>query len=124
MKKCRVWLALFMSFVMGYVPTYATAQGVAPAAAGGGMITTSAVIADISRKPMEQNVLNALRHEDVKQALLQNGVSADEVGRRVASLSDSELRELSGQLNQARAGGDVLVTILVVVLIIFLVRRI
>lgn len=124
MKNFRFWIAVFMSFVMGYVPTYATAQGVSPVATGGGMITTSAVIAELSRSEMEQSVRDAVKHEEVKNALLKNGVSPDEVSQRVASLSDSELRELSGQLNQARAGGDILVTILVVVLIIFLVRRI
>lgn len=116
MTKFKFSMALMMSIVMGSVPVFA--------ASNGGMISTSAVVAELSRSQMEQSVQNAVKHEDVRKELLKNGIAPEEVSKRVASLSDSELRQLSGQLEQARAGGDILVTILVVVLIIFLVRRI
>lgn len=120
----RFWMTLLMSLVMGVVPAFASANGVLGGEGAGRMISTSAVLAGLNRTEIEQGVLNAVKQDEVKKELLRNGVSADEVSRRVASLSDSELRTLSGQLQQARAGGDILVTILVVVLIIYLVRRI
>lgn len=41
-----------------------------------------------------------------------HGLSADEVDSRLASLSDQEIRQLPGQVSEARAGEDILVAIL------------
>jgi hypothetical protein len=88
------------------------------------MIPTSTVVENLSRAQAEQNVQTFLSQENVRKALLERGVSPDEVSSRLASLSETELRQLSGQVQQARAGGDILVAILIIVLIIFLIKRI
>ena len=46
-----------------------------------------------------------LAREDVKQALLSNGVTAQAASERVNALSDAEIAGLAGQVDQAPAGG-------------------
>ena len=92
--------------------------------AGGKMIQTNVVAADISRTQAQNQIQTLLSNSDLKQALIDQGLSLDEVNSRIANLSDIEVKQLAGQMEQARYGGDVLVTILVIVLIIFLIKRI
>lgn len=106
---------IFMSTIMSDIPALAVAS---PA-----MIATHVVVDKFDRARAQADVESFLSREDVKQALLERGVSADEVSSRLASLSETELRQLSGQIEQARAGGDILITILLIVLIIFLIKR-
>jgi len=88
------------------------------------MIPTSIVVAELTRAEAQAKVQSLLSRSEVQKQLLANGVSIEEASRRVASLSEAELRNLAGQLEQERAGGDVLVAVLLVVLIIYLVKRI
>lgn len=114
--KNKVFLSVIMSALMAYTPSFAAAHG--------GMIATTSVVADLSREQAQQKIENYLDRADVQQVLLDQGVSADEVKSRLASLSQEEMKQLTGQIEQARAGGDILWTILIVVLIIFLIKRI
>jgi hypothetical protein len=88
------------------------------------MIPTTVVVAQLDRAQAQADVEDFLSREDVKKALIERGVSATEVSSRLATLSEKELRDLAGQMDQARAGGDILIAILIVVLIIFLIKRI
>lgn len=115
-KPFTISCCLFMSTIMSDIPAMAVA---APA-----MMGTQKLIEKLDRAQAQNDVENFLKREDVKQALLDRGVSPDEVSSRLASLSESEMRQLAGQVHEARAGGDLLVTILLIVLIIFLVKRI
>ena len=109
---CSFTMCLFMS----NIPALAVANQA--------MVSTNVVIAELDRAQTEQKINDYLSRTDVRNALLERGVSAEEVSARLASLSETELRSLSSQVEQARAGGDILITILVVVLIIFLIKRI
>lgn len=108
--------SFFMCLMISNIPGVAVASQA--------MISTNAVIADLDRAQTEQKIQEFLNTTQVRQALIDQGVAPDEVSSRLASMSDTELRMLSGQVEQARAGGDILVTILIVVLIIFLIKRI
>lgn len=114
LSKC---VAIFMSLFITNVP--ATAAVITD-----GMISTSIVVADLTRAQAQANIENILQNGNVREELMKRGLSADEITSRLASLSESEMRDLSGQMNQARAGGDILIAILVIVLIIFLIKRI
>lgn len=94
------------------------------AIADSGMIATQVVVQEMSRAETLSEMNAYLQREDIQKALLKQGVQPQEVSARLASLSEQEMKQLSGQLTQARAGGDILITILVVVLIIFLIKRI
>ncbi len=106
---------------MSHVPNLALAEGLV--SSNQRMISTSFVLAEVSRGEAEKNIQDYISKSEVQSELMKHGISAAEVNSRLASLSESELRQLAGQVQEARAGGDILVTILVVVLIIFLIQR-
>jgi hypothetical protein len=91
------------------------------------MISTGSVVAELSRHQTEEKVQEFLQRSDVRTELAKRGVAADELSKRVASLSDQELQTLSGQVDKAQAGGDTLViglgTLIIIVLLIILLRR-
>lgn len=64
-----------------------------------------------------------LARDDVRQAMLGQGVSSQAALERVAAMSDSEVAQLAGRIDQAPVGGDVL-GILFTVFIVLLVTDI
>ncbi len=88
------------------------------------MISTSQVADELSRTEAQQQVESYLEKPELRKALIERGISPDEVSYRLASLSDTELRQMATEMNNAQYGGDILITVLIVVLIIFLVKRI
>lgn len=115
-KSFKVACCFSLSVVMTNIPALAVAES--------SMIPTSVVVDHLDRSQTETKIHDFLSRTDVQKALLEQGVSPDEISSRVASLSETELRQLLGQVEHAQAGGDILVTVLLVVLIIFLVKRI
>lgn len=113
-KGLRLFCCVFMSLFISNVP----------ALAADGMISTATVVGDLSRAQAQQNVQNFVNQSQVREELVKRGVSPEEVTSRLASLSETEVKQLAGQIETARAGGDILWTILIIVLIIFLVKRI
>lgn len=107
--------SLFMAVLMTHAPAVAAVESK--------MISTSAVVAEMDRAQVEQKMQDLVQREDVQKALIERGVSPEEVSTRLASLSEQELRQLSTQMEEARAGGTILVEILIIVLIIFLIKR-
>lgn len=65
-------------------------------------------------------VQSALSRADMQQAMLQLGADPAQVQQRVAALSDAELVQLQGQLEQAPAGGIVAVLGLVFLVLLVL----
>lgn len=98
------------------------------ASARGQMISTSSVIAELSHEQIQQNVRTFLERSDVQDQLASYGLNPQEVGQRLAGMSDSELQQLAGQIEKQKAGGDVIViglgTILLIIIILLLLRRI
>lgn len=122
----KVFTIATMTILMSHVPDVVLANTIIQKKTqmSGQMITAASVLADITRENAQKDVENYISKTDVQAELMKHGLTADEVNSRLASLSDQEMRQLAGQIQQARAGGDVLVTILVVILIIFLIQRI
>lgn len=88
-----------------------------------GIVGTMDMMEALDREGAEKEIQNLLDKEDVKKLLMKNGLDKNEVSQRVASLSDSELLALKGEIQEAKAGG-VLGTILIIVLIIYFAQRI
>lgn len=115
----KKFLCICLAASLMSVPSYAQTQQ--------GMITTGAVLAQIDRAEAQRQVEAIVNNAEIQKALIDRGLMPDEVKSRLASLTEQEIRDLAGQLDQARAGGEVvgiLVAVLLVVLIIFLVKRI
>ena len=85
------------------------------------LIGTDAV-ADFPNAQVDRDrVLQLLAREEVRAALLAQGLDPAEAQARVASLSDAEIREIAARLEALPAGGDGLGTAIAVLLIILLV---
>ena len=65
----------------------------------------------VTMQAREQRIAAAsatLAREDVRSAMIELGVDPQQAQLRVASLSDAELAQLAGQLQQLPAGGSAL----------------
>ena len=92
-------------------------------AAQAGIVSTGSIV-NAERDATMASIRTQLQREDVQAQMQKMGVDATVVDARLATLSDSELRDLSDQMQKAPAGGDVLVLIgavFVVLLILELV---
>ena len=102
-----------------------TAAGL-PLSAQARMVTTEEITAPASSGTVgasRDKVNQFLARDEVRQAMLGQGVTPDAAMARVAAMSDSEVAQLAGRVDQAPAGGDVL-GILFTVFIVLLVTDI
>ncbi|MFO7812908.1 MAG: PA2779 family protein [Pelovirga sp.] len=85
-----------------------------------GMISTESVLAAQTNNAARSQVTDFFAREDVQQVMISQGVAADEVAARVASLSDAEVMQIAAELDQLPAGAS-LGTVVGAVLFIFVV---
>jgi len=93
------------------------------------LINTETVISENQNQVSRQYLLQLLAREDVRSALIEQGIDPQEAEARIASLSDSEIIELADQIENLPAGQGligltigVLIIVLLVVLIVKLIR--
>jgi len=123
-KSIRVPTSLFMAFLLTNLPAYAAIEGSEFTKTTNSMLSTSSVVAELKYLNSRENIHEILDQPQVQQELLKRGLKPDEIRERLASLNESELYHLSQEMNQARYGGDILITVLLVILIIYLFKRI
>lgn len=102
-----------------------TAAGL-PLEAQARMVATEEITAAAQTSPMSTSrdkVTQFLVRDEIRQAMLGQGVTPEAAMARVAAMSDSEVAELAGRVDQAPAGGDVL-GVLFTVFIVLLVTDI
>ena len=117
-------IAIAMSVILTNIPYLAWADALEN---NEGMIATTQVVEQMNRRETEQKVQEFLSRNEVRSEFTKRGVSPDEVSARIASLTDQELNQLSHQMDQARFGGDVvgiLIVVVLVLLIIYLAKRV
>jgi len=85
-----------------------------------GMISTETVLAAQANNDAREQVVDFFARADVHQALLAQGIVADEVAARVASLSDAEIMKIANELEHLPAGAS-LGAVVGAVLFIFVV---
>lgn len=119
--RCGFFTVAVLSLSLSHLPNVVLAETIQ---AQKKMISTSEMLENFDRKLAQEKVANFLSQKDVELKLVEQGVSLAEAKARVMSLSDQELQNLSTQVDKAQYGGDILVTILLIVLIIFLIKRI
>jgi hypothetical protein len=94
-----------------------TASGF-PMAAQAGMVATDEIT--VATGSQREAVSNFLSRDDVRQALLAQGVSPQAAAERVKAMSDVEVAQLAGRIDKAPAGGDalgILFTVFIVLLV-------
>jgi hypothetical protein len=73
-------------------------------AARAGMVATESVIEESAEQDARARVLDFMAREDVRRQIEELGVDPDEATRRVQGLSDAEIAQIAGQLDQDPAG--------------------
>lgn len=85
------------------------------------MIGTEACLSVAQATDDRMRIQSLLDREDVQEALASQGVSINEARARIAALTDKEVQEISGRMDQLPAGGDAVGAVVGAILIIFLV---
>ncbi len=116
-----VWV---MCFLISPVPNVMAADVIISESHKKSMVSTSELLTEMDQKQTEAELREYFQNSQVQAELIKRGVSPDEISTRLATLSPQELQTLSAEVQQAKAGGDILITVLLIVLIIFLIKRI
>ena len=85
------------------------------------MIETETVMDASLGQEARSRIKQVLVREDVRQALIKQGIDPGEADARIDSLSDAEAIAVADKLDQLPAGGGALEVLLIVALVVFLV---
>lgn len=116
----RFVLALMISFTLTELP-------IMKAEAAGGLITTQEAFSDYTRTSGEANVTNFIARADVKDKFIELGIDPVDAQKRVAGLSNKDVKNLNDEIQKATIAGDIggiLIVVLLVILIIYFAKRI
>ncbi len=91
-------------------------QGLAVA----GIVTTEDLQRSEQAEQTRDAIKNLITHSDVRDSLIEHGVSSDQVMERINSMSDSELVTVQGKLDQLPAGQGALEVVLVIFLVLII----
>lgn len=94
-----------------------------PLSAQASIIATDEISSTGVASSSRDKVSTFMARDDVRQAMLGQGVSSQAALERVQAMSDAEVAQLAGRIDQAPAGGDVL-GILFTVFVVLLVTDI
>lgn len=112
-------MTVFKRLVASALIVSCTAMGL-PLTAQAGIVPTDEVLSSAAQTSSRERVTTFLSRADVRQTLQDQGVNGDAALERVNAMSDTEVAQLAGRIDQAPAGGDilgVLFTIFIVLLV-------
>lgn len=112
-KFCR---ALTMPLVVGLLFAWAPLGALQAA-----LVTTDQALEQSSSEADRARVLDFLSRDDVRQQFERLGIDPAEATERVQALSDAELRQIAGRLDELPAGEGTIAVIVGAALVIFLV---
>jgi hypothetical protein len=110
LKPVGLFLAVFMFLISGPCQSAMAA-----------LIGTESVVNADGAKDARKYLKSVLAREDVRNALVSQGIDPGEAKNRLDGLTDEEATRLADQLQELPAGGGFFTTLLIVVLIVFLV---
>lgn len=90
-------------------------------AAQAALVSTEQVVAEGDGAADRARVLAFLDRAEVREQIVALGVDPNEAAARVAALSDAQVREIAGQLDQLPAGQSAIGVVVGAILLIFLV---
>ena len=94
-----------------------------PLTANAGIVSTDTTLTADAAPANRDQVTTFLARADVQKAMQERGVNGADALQRVQSMSDTEVAQLAGRIDQAPAGGEV-IGVLFTVFIILLVTDI
>ena len=83
-------------------------------AARAGLVTTEQLLDQTAAAGERERLAAVLQRDDVRRQMEALGVDRDEAVARLASLSDAEVREIAGRIDQLPAGQSFLAGVLIV----------
>jgi hypothetical protein len=110
LKPVGLFLAVFMFLISGPCQSAMAA-----------LIGTESVVNADGAQDARKYLKSVLAREDVRNALVSQGIDPGEAKNRLDGLTDEEATRLADQLQELPAGGGFFTTLLIVVLIVFLV---
>ena len=110
LKPVGLFLAVFMFLISGPCQSAMAA-----------MIGTESVVNPDRAQDAREYLKSLLAREDVKSALVSQGIDPGEAEYRLDSLTDEEATRLADQLQALPAGGGFFTTLLIVLFIVFLI---
>lgn len=110
--------------IVAYVLCAAILNLGSPLVANAQIIGTLQAVEVQSRAADLATVNATLAREQVRTQFASMGVDPNQVDARVASLTDSELHTLAGQMQNAPAGGDALAVIGIVFLVLLILEAV
>ena len=96
-----------------------TAAGL-PLTAQASIISSDEMVSVAAAGSSRERVSTFLARDDVRQAMQAQGVSPLAATQRVQAMSDAEVAQLAGRIDQAPAGGDVLGIVLTVFVVLLI----
>lgn len=93
-----------------------------PPAAVAGIVATDQAISLEQRGVYLDRINATLARQDVRDTMLSMGVDPADIGSRVDALTGAELASLAQRMEQAPAGGDVLVIVGVVFVVLIILE--
>lgn len=115
-------MSQFKRFVASLVIAATTLMGL-PMQAQASIVGTDTALQSADSAAQRAQVTAFLLRDDVQKELQTQGLAADQAVERVAAMSDTEVAQLAGRIDQAPAGGDIL-GVLFTVFIVLLVTDI
>lgn len=109
LRKSR-FLSSFLAVSMLWLSLHSTANAA--------IVGTGDLVAEQQSVIDRQSLMSALDRDDVKQALVQNGVDPLQAKERVASMTDEEVLALNEQLDDLPAGSGVVGAIVFIFLVL------
>jgi hypothetical protein len=113
-KLCR-FIALPLAVIMFLISAPLTMV------ANAALVSTDSVIGSLSAQQDRDKVLNFFSRDDVSSQFRSLGLPPDEARARVQAMSDEEVRQIAGKLDQIPAGEGVLGFIVFVIILGLLV---
>jgi hypothetical protein len=110
LKPVGLFLAVFMFLISGPCQSAMAA-----------MIGTESVVDSDRTQDAREYLKSLLAREDVKSALVSQGIDPGEAEYRLDSLTDEEAARFADRLQELPAGGDFFTTLLIVIFVVFLI---
>lgn len=70
------------------------------------LVPTESSLAEVNANSVREHIMTLLAREEVRVALLQNGIDPAEAEARISSLTDEEVAQIGSKLDELAAGGD------------------
>ena len=110
-------MTTFTRFVASLLIVSCTAMGL-PLTAQAGIVSTEEVLTTDAKALNRDRVSSFLQRDDVRKALQSQGVDGNAALERVQAMSDAEVAQLAGRIDQAPVGGDILGLIFTVFIVL------